>query len=248
MERYAKQIRAFLIAVLVAILAFVFYTGQIHWGSLEIAPASTITVTGTGKMDQAPQIATFVTTVSVSDDDKTKATDSVNTKMTDIVNSLKNFGIADSDIQTAQISVYENKGAEVMTYPPRPVDVKKWQASNTITVKLKDTSKASALSDLLTRSGATSVSGPNFAINDTSSSDAELLTKAVEDAKSKAEAAAKAGGRTLGKMITLTEGGNNQIYPTYAAFGKGLDSSVPTPVEPGNQTLTKTVTVIYELR
>lgn len=228
-------------------VAAALYTGQIHWGSLEISPASTVTVTGTSKLDASPQIATFVATVSVSDDNKDKATNEVNTKMAELISSLKSFGIAESDIQTAQISVYENVEPEIAIYPPRPTNVKKWQASNTVTIKVRDTSNVSKLADLLNGSGATSVSGPNFTIDDTTASDAELLTRAVADAKSKAEALAKSGGRRLGRMITVTEGYSSQPYPLYAAVGKA-DSSVSTPVEPGTQTLTKTVTVIYELR
>lgn len=247
MFRQRRIIRIFFGVLLALSVAYLFYSGQIHWGSFEITPASTVTVTGTSKLDTSPQVANFTATVSVSNDDKDKATSEVNTKMTDLVNSLKNFGINDSDIQTAQISVYENAQPEIMIYPPRPTNTKKWQASNTITIKLRDTTKTSALSDLLDKSGATGVSGPNFSVEDTKTSDNELLTRAIDDAKSKAQTLAKAGGRTLGRMITVTEGASSQPYPLYAAVGKA-DSSVSTPVEPGTQTLTKTVTVIFELR
>lgn len=247
MFRQRRILRIFFGVLFALAVAYAFYTGQIHWGSFEITPASVVTVTGTSKIDASPQVANFTATVSISDDDKDKATSEVNTKMADLINSLKIFGINDSDIQTAQVSVYENAQPEIMIYPPRPTNVKKWQASNTVTIKLRDTTQASALTDLLNKSGATSVSGPNFSIEDTKTNDAELLTQAIADAKSKAQAMAKAGGRTLGRMVTVTEGSSSQPYPLYAAIGK-TDSSTSTPIEPGTQTLTKTVTVIFELR
>jgi len=252
MERFEKPLRAFLIAFLVGVAGFLLYTGRINWGKIEIAPASTITVTGTSKMDQAPQVANYNATVTVSDDDKTVATNSVNTKMTEIISSLKSFGIAEADIQTAQVSVYENAGQpEILIYPPRPTTpAKKWQASNSITIKLRDSGKASGLTDLLNGSGATSVSGPNFTIEDTKSSDSTLLADAIADAKANAEAMAKAGGRVLGKMITVTEG--YSVQPLYSGVAmEKVDTSargIPSPIEPGTQTLMKTVTVIFELR
>lgn len=250
MDQRQRAVKAILVGFLVGVVAFFLYTGRINWGKIEIAPASTITVTGTSKLTQAPQIANFSATVSVNDDDKDTAVNSVNTKMTELISAVKAFGIADADIQTSQVNVYENSSQpEILIYPPRPTTTKKWQASNSITIKLRDTSKASGLTDLLNNSGATGVSGPNFTVEDTSSSDAQLLTDAIADAKSNAEAIAKAGGRKLGKMITVTEGYSNQPFYTLTAQ-KAADSSgsVPSPIEPGSQTLTKTVTVIFELK
>ncbi len=231
--------------VLAAIVFFVPW-GRVDWGKIEILPASTITVTGTAKLDQAPQIATFYASVSIGNDDKQLAVDAVNTKMTALLAALKNFGIADADIQTSQVSVYQNiQQPQTMMYPIRGGSNFKWQASNSITVKLRDTSKASGLTDLLNNSGATSVSGPNFAVDNTTSSDTELLTKAVADAKTKADAMAKAGGRALGKMITVSEG-YSQPYPVQLTVGT-LEKAA-TPIQPGTETLTKTVTATFELQ
>ena len=202
-----------------------------------------ITVTGSSKMDQAPQIATFYATVTVSDDDKQKAVDLVNSKMTELLASLKSFGIPEADIQTAQVSVSENQNSEILVYPPRDLDVKKWTATNSITIKLRDTAKASGLADLLNVSGATNVSGPNFTIEDTKASDAKLLAEAVADAKTKALSMAKAGGRILGKMTSVMESGG--IYPYPMALTAEKASGVP--IEPGVETLTKSVTVTFEL-
>lgn len=248
MTGWSLRIRAFLAAFLVAVVVFALYTGMIHWGKVEILPAATVTVTGTSKLDQTPQIADFSAAVSIADDDKATAVNLVNSKMTDIVSSLKAFGIADADIQTQEVSVYANPQPVEMMYPTRPVATKKWQASNSLTIKLRDVSKASGLTDLLNSSGATSVSGPNYTIENTTASDPILLADAVADAKKNAQAIAQAGGRSLGKLITVTEGYSNPVvYPMMAA-GKADTSSVPSPVQPGTETLSKTVTAVFELK
>lgn len=243
---------------------------RINWGRLSVLPAATITVTGTAQGDVSNQVAQFSATVTVSDNDKQKATDAVNTKMTDLIKSVKDFGVQDADIKTQQVSVYQQPPvyplgastngagsgsapsgtAQTLIYPVPPVRVGTgaWYASNTISITLRDVTKASGLSDILNNSGATNVYGPNFTTGvDNSVADADLLAKAVADAKSKAQTIAKAGGQTIGKMINVQEDGISNIYPMMMS-AKGAGDTVSTPVQPGSTTLSKTVTVVFELK
>ena len=237
MDRFGSLARL-LVGLLVIIAAVYLFPYPWKTGS--------VTVTGEAKMDTAPQVAGFNATVTVSDDSKDIAVSTVNKKMADLVSALKTFGIVDADIQTQSVVTYENQGTQILTYPPTGVTQKKWTASNSVEIKLRDISKASALTDLLNNSGATGVSGPNFTVDNTKTYDAELLAKAVSDARVKAEEMAKAGGRRLGKMTSVSEFGATQPIP-YALETRVKDS-VGSPIEPGTQTLYKTVTVTFELR
>ena len=142
-------------------------------------------------------------------------------------------------------------GSQTMMYPVPPQQASgsgDWQASNSITITLRDVTKTSDLTDLLNKSGATSIYGPNLTTAvDTSAKDAELLTKAVADAKSKAQTIAKSGGQTLGKMINVQESGSNYPMPMYAA-AKDLRVTSSAPIQVGTSTLYKSVTVTYELK
>ncbi|MEK7526591.1 MAG: SIMPL domain-containing protein [Patescibacteria group bacterium] len=223
----------------------------ISWGKVEFLPASTITVTGEAKKQESNQIANFYAGVSASNDDKQEAIDEVNTKMTDIVKKIKEFGIEDKDIQTQNVNVNENQQAEILIYPPTDSKQQaKWSANNSITITLRDVAKAQALTDMLTATGATNVSGPNYSLDSYSDASEDLLADAIVDAKTKAEKIAKASGRRLGKVITVSEGGSPVYYPVaLESKGRGGDTtSVPTPVEPGSQTVYKSVTVVFELR
>lgn len=237
MDRFGSFLRL-VVGLLIVIAAVYLFPYPWKTGS--------VTVTGEAKMDAMPQVASFNASVTVSDDNKDTAVSSVNKKMTDLIASLKTFGIVDADIQTQSVTTYENQGAEILIYPPRDLNQKKWTASNSIEIKLRDTSKASALANLLNSSGATGVSGPNFAVDNTKTYDSELLNKAVADARTKAQNMAIAGGRKLGKMITVSEYGVSQPIP-YALEAKAGDSR-GAPIEPGTQTLYKTVTVTFELK
>jgi uncharacterized protein YggE len=226
---------------------FIFLLGVaaiIKFVPVSIKQPDTITVTGEAKTDTTPQIARFSASVGVFNEDKTTAVNEVNTKMDSLVKAVKEFGIAAKDIQTQQVSVNEvNDQQRLLIYPPIP-GKKGWQATNSITLILRQINQVSALTDLLQASGATNVSGPSFSVDDTSQLQVQLLSGAITDAKTKAEQAALAGGRRLGKMLTVTEGYRSAPGPLYAV----ADKAGGAPVEPGSERFTQTVTVTFELK
>src|SRR5258708_2282515 len=222
---------------------------KINWGRISILPAATITVTGTSQSDITNQTAGFSATITSTNADKQTAVNDVNTKMAALIKSVKDFGINDADIKTESINVYQQPQTTIMMYPtpPQRTGNGDWTASNSITITLRDVSKASGLSDILNNSGVTNIYGPSLTVaTDQTANDATLLSKAVMDAKQKAESIAKAGGQTLGKMINVQENGTNSIYPVFAM--KSTGGSVPTPIQPGTSTLSKSVTVEFELK
>jgi uncharacterized protein YggE len=238
------------ITVLVAIATYL-PIDKINWGRVSILPAATITVTGEAQSNVVNQKASFSATISVTNADKQTAVNKVNQEMTDLIKALKNFGIADADITTQQVSVYQMPTVQPQTLiypaPPVPASSGDWQASNTITINLNDVSKATDVSDILNKSGATNVYGPNLSAgNNTAQTDADLLSEAVANARKKAESIAKSGNQTVGKMINVQENGGNYPMPLFAT--KDSSGGVGTPIQPGTTTLSKSVTVIFELK
>src|SRR5258708_1202912 len=171
---------AFLTIVFAILFLYLFPWDKIRIGNSPLFPRSTITVTGEAQGTQKNQIAIYNVTVSASNDDKAKATDEVNTKMTNIINGIKAMGIADDDIKTENISVYQNP--QPLIYAPGGAQIRPsgggngaWQANNSIAITLRDISKASALSDLLNKSGATNVYGPTYTVDNTTNTQADIL-------------------------------------------------------------------------
>lgn len=236
---------AFWTVLFMVLVLYLFPWNLIKIGSNPLFPKDTITVSGEAQGKQASQIALYYASVNASNDDKQTALNEVNTKMTALIAEVKKLGVPDEDIQTQNVGVNE--------YPPSypvPVDttVKRWTANNSITITLRDLTKASNLADILTIMG-TNVSGPNYQADNTTSTQADVLGEAIENARKKAEKIAQASGRTLGKAIKIDEGGYG-VYPVMErSMGVGGDTKVlPPPTEPGSQTVYKTVTVTFELR
>jgi uncharacterized protein len=230
------------VAVLLAGTFFIPWK-NISWGKIEMMPASTITVVGEAKTLEKTQIASFTAGVSAVNDDKNVALEEVNNKISTMINSVKNFGIPEKDIKTQNANVYQR---EESYYEGDRQKTRKgqWHVSNNISITLRDVDQATELSTLLTQSGATNVYGPNFTMDDTSEFSEDLLSAAVTDAKNKAKAMAAGDGQKIGKIISINEGGaTSKAQPMYLAEGGGGGG-----FEPGSQSVSKTVTVVFELK
>ena len=244
-EHLTKKIIVVKVTLMVILLVGIFLIPWrlVNWGKIEILPASTITVSGEAYLEEKSQIATFTAGVTAVNDDKETAVSEVNQAIGDIISAVKTFGIEEADIQTSSLSVHQIQESFIEDEATR-AKLGQWRANNTIEITLRDVDKASALADLLNKSGATNVYGPNFSLDDTQESEIVLLEEAINNAREKAEKIAESSGRKLGKIITVSEGEQQA-----SGIFKGLETADGgTPIEPGTETVYKTVTVTFELR
>lgn len=226
-------------AVLVLLAsAYFFPWSNISWGRVVLAPPRLITVTGLASEQQENQVAQFSAGVSAVNNDKESAVEAVNEAMNTLVEDIKAFGIASGDIQTENLSVFQE---ETPQRRPGP-----WRVNNSVTVILRDIDRAAELSDLLTKSGATNIFGPNFMLDPEARPEDALLGDAVNNAREKAEVLAQASGGKLGKIVSVSEGSApGFVGPVLARLEAGGGGS--TPVEPGGSLISKQVSVTFEL-
>jgi uncharacterized protein len=236
-----------LIVFALLLLAGAFFIPWRHvtWGKFALMPASTITVTGEARSEQKSQVASFTAGVTAVDDSKEKAVESVNETVTTLTESVKEFGIPAADIKTQNLSVYRME-EPIYKDGRQRMEPGQWRVSNDITIRLRDIDQTEALVNLLNSSGATNVYGPNFAIDDTNEAEVALLSDAIENARQKAQAIADGSQKTLGGIINVQEGYASSPIPMYALRGD-MGGGGGAPVEPGTQTISKSVTVTFEL-
>lgn len=230
--------------IFLAIAAFVLPWGNIDWGKIEMKQPQTVTVTGEAKSRQKNQIATFTAGVNAINDKKEVAVAEVNKKINDLTNAVKEFGIPEEDIKTQNLSVYQDEKA-LSPLSNQGSRLGQWRVNNSIEITLRNIDEASALADLLTSSGANNIYGPNFSFDDTSKFEDELVSEAIKNAKDKAINIAKASGRKLGKVVSVTEGsGGTSYYPLMTKVGVGGGAAL----EPGSGTVSKSMMVVFELK
>lgn len=217
----------------------------VDWGSFSLKPARTVTVVGEARSQKKSEVASFTAGVNAVGDDKEKAITEVNDKVAAIIASVKEFGIKSEDIKTQNLNIYQNQETyyEEGRQKQRPGQ---WSVSNSIEIKLRDVDRASSLADLLGKSGANNVYGPNFTLDDDPAAADALFSEAIDNAKSKADRVAKAAGKSLGKVLSITEGvSSSGPVPMYRMEGGGGGGA---GLEPGSGTISKSVTVVFELR
>jgi hypothetical protein len=103
------------------------------------------------------------------------------------------------------------------------------------------------------KEGANSVSQLSFTLDDPSSVKNEARDKAITQARAKAEMIAGSGGFTVGRLLSIDEGGASPIYyesaMKSASYGMGGGIAAPAPtIEAGSQDVTVNVTLRYEIK
>lgn len=227
------------VLILIIIAAFVLPWKNINWGKIKFQD-ETIVVTGESKKEQTNQVASFSAGVNVIKEKKEDAVNEANKKTSDLIAAVKNFGIAEGDIQTQGVNVYEQQETD-------KTKKNQWIVNNTIEITLRDVSKANDLMDLLNKSGANNIYGPSFRIENTNETEKTLYDSAMTDAKDKATLIANSSGRKLGQIVNVVEGSSSNYSPIY----KTALSSAGTggaELEPGTSTISKTLTVTFEFK
>ena len=223
-----------------------------------VTATNTITVSGTGDVFAVPDTATFSYSVMTTEKDVTTAQTTVNTKANAILAYLKSQGVDEKDIQTSDYSVnpHYEYGASVCPNgycPPGRQTLTGYDVNESVTVKVKDPTKAGTLLSGVGSKGATNVSGLSFTIDDQTALEAEARTKAISDARTKAEELAKELGVSLVRVVGFSENGRGG--PIYYAKAMAMDSgmgsapSAPAPeISTGQNKITSDVSVTYEIR
>jgi uncharacterized protein YggE len=229
-------------ALIVAVAVLALRPGPVAGApATETTPAQhTITVSGNGKVTIVPDVARINLGVTVSKP-TVKAVRQAGAKaMTDIIAAIKALGIAEADIQTTNLSLYPQYGSGSA---PKIVG---YQMSEQIVVTVRDLDKAGDVVDAATAKGANNVNGISFESGDPVKAQNDARAAAVAAARTSAQAMAAAGNVSLGDVISITDA--SPSFPIWygAARGAAIED-LATPVQPGTQDLTATVTVIFAI-
>jgi uncharacterized protein YggE len=160
--------------------------------------------------------------------------------------ALKGAGIDEKDYQTSRLSL-QPQYAQPAPNRSAPPQITGYRASNRVTIKVRDITKVANVIDTLVTAGANEIGGINFVVTQASKALDEARSKAVADARRKAEIYAKAAGVTLGEPISITEEGAAPP-PMYRSKMAAPMAITPTPVAPGEEQLSVTVHVTWAIK
>ncbi|HEY6861819.1 MAG TPA: SIMPL domain-containing protein [Pseudolabrys sp.] len=210
--------------------------------ALGLAPAQAaeklVTVTGEATVAVAPDTAMIRLGVGTQEKTAREASEANARQMTGVLAAIKDTGVADRDIQTSRLSLQPQ-------YDPNKSGTARltgFQASNQVTVRIRDIDKLPTVLDRAITAGANEMSGIEFVVSEQSKLLDQARDDAIADARRKADLYAKAAGAKLGRVVSITEEGSAPPPRPIQALRAGA-----VPIAPGEQTLRAIVTVSYEL-
>ncbi|AXS41422.1 SIMPL domain-containing protein [Breoghania sp. L-A4] len=207
---------------------------------------ATISLSGTGRITAAADLA--VVTSGVVSEART-ASDALvanSRAMNNVISAIRHAGIAGKDIQTSGFSVsprYSNRPArELELDSPEIVG---YRVNNGLTIRVRDLASLGTLLDGMVTNGANSIGGISFVVSNADEKLDAARTMAIEDARRKAELYAAAANASLGRIRTISE--TNGYSPAPRAMAMKAMEAAPVPVEVGEETLSVSVHVEWEL-
>lgn len=179
-----------------------------------------LTVTGTGRTEAAPDQALFTAGLSSVAADAKSASAKNAEVMSRITAALARLNVPTRDIQTRSLSVNR------VDYGPNKG---RFEASNTLTVRVRDTARVGEAIAAVTDAGANIVSGPNLSIADPEKASLSGYDAAYKAARAKAEAYANAAGLRIDRVLAIHDGGQGGYMPQMADLNTGLVPVAPPP-------------------
>lgn len=201
---------------------------------------SILSVTGQGEVKAEPDISTisvFITSRGKAASDATSINASSAQKLID---ALTRAGIVQKDIQTQNVSVFPVYKDKINSQNATN-NVIAYEASNSISIIVRKVSDTGSIIDLISNTGDYTISGISFSLEDDTNEKADALDKAITDARNKAEAIAKSA-RT--KITGIKKISADNGFTANKFTDAGIAAS-PTPVQPGDLTVSASVSVEY---
>jgi hypothetical protein len=231
--------------------------------SQSIQPSSfrSFNVSSEGKVVAIPDVAQFsFSVITEGGTDLAKSQKENTDKVNKAIAYVKSKGVDSKDISTQSYDVqpryqYSNcrvgMNGSVPSVCPPP-EIVGYTVTQSVNVKAR---KFDTIGEMLTgvvQSGANSVSTLLFAVDDPTALQNQARENAISKAKDKAKAIARAGGFSVGRLLSIQEG---SVYPTYQRLNyAAMDAKVSAAgevapsIEAGSQDITVNITLQYEIK
>ena len=201
-------------------------------------------ISATGEVTRIPDIAIISAGVTTLDKTATGAIEQNAAQMEQVRAALKRAGIAERDIQTSSFNLnpeyrYENNLPPVLTG---------YRVSNQVSVRFRDIKATGKILDALVAQGANQINGPSLTIDKPEQAMDEARVKAIAAGQVRAELYARALGKKVVRMLSISESGGYSTPPPVMMRAQMADSAAKTAIDPGEQQLSVSLSMSFELQ
>jgi uncharacterized protein YggE len=199
-----------------------------------------VTVAGSGQVQGVPDALTADAGIEFTAPDVTAAMNQTNDRQQAVINALVGAGLDRNDISTTTVTLEPQYGSGTAT-------ITGYRATNAIRVKIHPADAASRMLALIVTTGgdATRISSVSYSIADDSQLVRDARARAFSDAKARADQYAQLSGLRLGRVVSISEVSGGQPAP--GGPPAPPRSTAAVPLEPGQQTVSFSVTAVWEL-
>jgi hypothetical protein len=167
--------------------------------------------------------------------------------MTNVIAALVEAGIAKKDIQTSEFSIQPIYTSLSKLSGSVESKLTGYRVSNQVNVTIHQISQLSEMLDRLVNAGATDAGSVAFLVSGRDQALDQAREAAIANARHKAELYAHAASVTLGGVAWITESSDFGPVPSGSVTRPKLASPAQVPIEAGENTITASVTVGFEI-
>lgn len=238
--------KIFIAALLAAAVPFAPAAAQVSTPLAQPISGTRLDVSASGEVTRVPDIAVISAGVVTRATTASAALQENSARMDRVLAALKRAGVADRDIQTTSINLnpeyryQENQAPQLVGYT----------ASNQVTVRFRDIRSSGRILDALVAEGANQINGPTMTIEHPQAALDEARAKAVAAGRARAEMYARALGKRVVRVISVSESSVSAPFPPpmpYAERAMAMGAA-DTKIAPGEQKLEVSLAMVFELQ
>lgn len=207
--------------------------------------ARTIVVTGAGEATKAPDMAFLTLGVEADGATASDALRKNSAQLEAAIKTLRDAGVDKDDIQTSNLSVGARYDYSREGQAPRLIG---YQATNTVSVKLRNLKKAGEIIDKAVASGSNRLDSISFGFADPKPLLDEARKDAVADARDRAGLYADAAGVKLGAVLQISDSFTHAPGPIPVMARADFAKAESVPIAAGEQTIGASVTIVYAIQ
>ena len=202
-------------------------------------------ISASGETSRVPDVAIISAGVVTRSATASGAIGENSARMERVIAALKAAGVADRDIQTSSINL-NPEYRYVENQPPRLVG---YTASNSVNIRFRDIRNSGKILDALVAEGANQINGPTLTIDKPEAALDEARMNAVANGRARAELYARALGRRVVRVVSVSESGGFYPPPPMPMAERAMAvSAADTKIVPGEQKLQVTLAMVFELQ
>lgn len=202
-----------------------------------------ITVTGEGRVEAAPDMATISLGVTHENEQAKLAMQATSDAVARILERIAAMGVAPRDMQTRALSL-SPVWSERTASDGNRARITGFVASNTVMVRVRDLASLGRILDAVIEDGANDFNGLQFDVQNPEPLMDEARRAAVADAMARAALLAEAAGVTLGPVQSISEQGG--MRPMGAMMDMAMRES-GVPIAAGEVSVEAMVSMVFAI-